>query len=91
MKTSCFTGWFHRFDHNSNDGFEDCFFKIGVPKFSKYKISEKTTILAKKTCKGVLVSKRLSGSLVGNACRNSHIIMTEISKENRVNSSTDSE
>ena len=33
--------------------------KIAVPKFSKY-IRETTTNLAKKTCKGVLVSKRLT-------------------------------
>ena len=54
------TGWFHRFDHSSNDGFEKCFLKIAVPKFSKYIISETTTILVKRTCKGVLVSKRLT-------------------------------
>ena len=57
--------------------------KIAVPKFSKYIIRETTTILAKKSCKGVLVSKRLTtGSLVGNACRNSYKIVTEISEEN---------
>ena len=31
------------------------------------------TILAKRTCKGVLVSKKLSGSLMENACRYSYI------------------
>ena len=58
MKTSCFTDGFHRFDHSSNDGFENCFLEIAVPKFSKYIIGK--IILVKKTCKGVLVSKRLT-------------------------------
>ena len=73
MKTSCFTGGFHRFDHSSNDGFMNHFLKIAVPKFSKYIIRETMTILAKKkpkkrsvlvskieTYKGVLVSKILT-------------------------------
>ena len=60
MKTSCFTGWFHRFDHSLNDGFENRFLKIALPQFSKYIIRETTTILANKTRKGVLVSKRLT-------------------------------
>ena len=59
MKANCFTGGFYRFDRSSNDGFENSFLKIAVPKFSKY-IRETTTNLAKKTCKGVLVSKRLT-------------------------------
>ena len=48
MKTSCFIGWFHRLDHSSNDGLENYFLKIAVPKFSVYIIREITTILAKK-------------------------------------------
>ena len=61
VKTSCFTAGFHRFDHSSNDGFQNCFLKIAVPRFSKFIIRETTTIsVKKKTCKGVLVSKRLS-------------------------------
>ena len=92
MKTSCFIGWFHRFDHSSNNPFENCFLKIAVPKFSKYIIRETTTVLAKKSCKGVLVLKRLTtGLLVENTWGNSYKIVTEISEENRVNSLTGSE
>ena len=64
MKTSCFTGRFHRFDHGSNDGFENRFLKIAVPKFSKYIISETRTISGKQTRKGALVSKSLTIYLV---------------------------
>ena len=60
MKTSCFTGWFRRFNQSSNDGFKNRFLKIAVPKFSKYVIRETKTILAKRTRKDALVSKRLT-------------------------------
>ena len=61
VKTSCLTGWFYRFDHSSNDRFENCSLKIAVPKFSKHIIKETTTILGeKKACKGIPVSKRLT-------------------------------
>ena len=47
MKTSCFIGLFHRFDHSSIDGFEHFFLKIAARKFSKYIIRETATVLAK--------------------------------------------
>ena len=64
MKTSCFTGWFHRFDHGSNDGFKNCFLKIAVPKFSKYIIRATKTILAKQMQRYSCFEKT---SLVANA------------------------
>ena len=95
VKTSCFTAGFHRFDHSSNDGFQNCFLKIAVPRFSKFIIRETTTISVKKKnmqrCSCFEKTKYILGSLVGNACRNSYKIVTEISEENRVNSFTGSE
>ena len=94
MKTSCFTGWFHRLDHSSNDGFENCFLKIAVPKFSEYIIRETTTTLAKKNmqrCSCFEKTNYTSGSLVGNACGNTYKIVTEISEEDRLKSLTGSE
>ena len=65
--------------------------KVAVLKFSKHIVREITTILENKSCKGVLVSKRVTtGSIVGNACRKSYKIVTEISEGNRVNSLTGS-
>ena len=59
MKTSCVTGWFHRFDHSSNDRFENCFLKIAVPKFPKHK-EDNGNFSKKRACEGIPVSKRLT-------------------------------